>query len=216
MRIHFSTIKLLVAAIGLLMLSACYSPKQGPIPLPDINIGITGFTQPTTTASLLAGYIPEEQQVVDPLVLGSLDKNFAYILSETTTRKFVSSEQGRQCQEIETARQAENPTSAFGYWLNVGRCMNVDYLLIPQLVDWRDRKGKQMTAASPASVTLDLFLMDVQGQTLVSRYHFEETQQTLAENLLNFSKFVERKGKWITAEDLAKEGLYQGIKELGL
>jgi hypothetical protein len=58
--------------------------------------------------------------------------------------------------------------------------------------------------------------MDVQGQSLVSRYHFEETQQTLADNLLEFSKFVERKGKWITAEDLAREGLYQGIKELGL
>ncbi|ABB38265.1 putative lipoprotein [Oleidesulfovibrio alaskensis G20] len=208
---------LLVTAAAALLLTGCYSPVQGPMPLPDINIGVAGFTQPTTTAALLAGYIPENQQEVDNQTLRGLDEDFAAILAGATARKYVSSEQGRQCQEIvSAAQQGEKSISAFEHWLRVGRCMEVDYLLVPHLIDWHQRKGENMTAASPASVTLDLFLMDVQGQSLVSRYHFEETQQTLADNLLEFSKFVERKGKWITAEDLAREGLYQGIKELGL
>jgi hypothetical protein len=33
---------------------------------------------------------------------------------------------------------------------------------------------------------------------------------------LDIDKFVERSGKWLTARDLAAEGMRRGVKELGL
>ena len=45
---------------------------------------------------------------------------------------------------------------------------------------------------------------------------FEETQQTLAANILDAKKFVSRNGRWLSAIELAQEGLKKGIAELGL
>jgi len=50
----------------------------------------------------------------------------------------------------------------------------------------------------------------------ISRFHFEETQESLSNNLLNVKKWFQRKGQWITAEQLAEEGMRQAITELGL
>ncbi len=215
MRIHRSNAILLAGILCISLLTACYRPSQGPAPLPELNIGVAGFTQPTTTGELLAGYIPDNQGHIDTEMLRTLDAELATVL-QTAQRNVTPSEQGRLCQATTSTSLQDTPVSAFEYWLQVGRCMNVDYLLIPQIIHWQERKGESMTASGPAGVNINLFLLDVEGESMISRYQFEETQQSLAENLLGFSKFMERKGKWITARDLAREGLSQGIKELGL
>jgi hypothetical protein len=43
---------------------------------------------------------------------------------------------------------------------------------------------------------------------------FDETQQPLFENLFNLSAFFKRKGKWITAEELAFSGLEKVLETL--
>jgi hypothetical protein len=68
----------------------------------------------------------------------------------------------------------------------------------------------------PASIVIDLFLIDVNNKRIVRRYHFDETQQTLMENMLQADKFFNRGGKWVTSLYLAEEALQNGLTELGL
>ena len=95
-------------------------------------------------------------------------------------------------------------------------CAGADYVLVPLALYWRDRDGSAAGATKPASVDLSLYLIDVRTGGVVKHFHFEETQKALADNLLEAGKFVARHGRWLTAQELAYEGLAKGVRELGL
>jgi hypothetical protein len=64
----------------------------------------------------------------------------------------------------------------------------------------------------PASVGFHLHLYDQQG--LAKIFIFDETQQPLFDNILKLGTFLRRGMKWITADQLAEEGIEKGIKAL--
>jgi hypothetical protein len=64
-------------------------------------------------------------------------------------------------------------------------------------------------------LTVDLFLIET-ATGLSRRYHFEEEQKGLAENLLQGRRFIKRKGKWVTPMEIAAEALEEGVRVLGL
>jgi len=120
----------------------------------------------------------------------------------------------RQCETIAESKEADTPRqAAFRHWLAVGSCVPADFLLVPQLISFRERN---LPEEQPASVTMDFFLLDVKNQRVARRFRFDETQQPLLSNLFDVDKFVARGGKWISGEELAREGLAQAVKELGL
>jgi len=102
------------------------------------------------------------------------------------------------------------------YWSEIGKCAKVDFILVPQTVLFRERVGGPAGSDRPAKVILDLYLIDVKTGGLYRHFHFEEEQQALADNILDFKKFVNRGGKWISAMDLAGEAIRKGIKDMGL
>ncbi|MDY7000326.1 MAG: hypothetical protein SVS15_00920 [Thermodesulfobacteriota bacterium] len=179
------------------------------------TLAVAGFTQPRHSWELLAGYVPKQAPPVDAKILYALDDALVEALKQTSRRGFLRPRATRQCQEIVVFEQKGSRSSALKYWINVGHCMPADYLLVPQLLYWREREGNQFSVNNPASVVMELFLVDVKnGQ--VKRYHFEETQRSLSENILDADKFLSRGGKWIPAMDLAREGMARGLDELGL
>lgn len=209
-----------LTAVSLVLLAgliACAKPQQGP-PLPPVSIGVAGFTQPMDTADLLAGFLPEETPHVDPKVLPHLDDIFADVLRAKTKRSFTSVAAYQKCRnarpEVQPGQSAR--ATALAHWVAVGRCMNVDYLLVPHIVEFRERDGGEMGVIKPAKVLMDVFLVDTKGSQLISRSHYDETQAALSDNLLDTGKFISRGGKWVTASALAKEGMEKAVKELGL
>ena len=44
----------------------------------------------------------------------------------------------------------------------------------------------------------------------------KEKQVGLSDNLMNFDTFLKRGAKWLTAQELAMEGMQKMIKEFGL
>jgi hypothetical protein len=92
----------------------------------------------------------------------------------------------------------------------------VDILVVPQMLEYRERDGGAIGAAEPAHIVMDIFVLDVRNEILISRSRFDETQSPLTSNLLEADKFFKRGGKWVTARDLAEEGMDKAIKELGL
>lgn len=211
-------ISLVMAAVMIaLFLAGCSRQQQAPMKTQpsNVSVGIARFTQPMNTADLLAGTLPEDYPAINPAVLLELDQVFDATLSEALARPFVHSNVSIACEQgLRDANQGIN--SAMRYWVAVGKCMDVDLILVPMLMRWEERDGGRAGVVRPASVTLDFFLIDTRDSTLVSRTRYDETQAALTDNLLDINKFVRRGGRWVTATDLAREGMNRAIKSMGL
>lgn len=204
----------LVAAF--LLLASCARPVHQGV-RPTGSLAVSDFTNPVYTWELMAGYLPREGVKVDPLVLDKLNDILINTLMTHGVTDYLSLNQTRQCRDIKNYQdQVSSRTTAVKYWVSVGQCSGADYLLVPQLLYWRERQGQEMGVESPASVMIDLYLIDVKEGRIAQRFHYEETQKDLSANLLDLPRFFERKAKWVTAGQLAGEGLDEGLKALGL
>lgn len=206
---------LLMALCGLLLLSACQSQVQAPpLPLPDLTVGVAPFTQPTQATELLAGFVPEQQGRVPAETLSGLDDALAARLG-ATGRQYVFLP--RDAVEGPLLQDDQGRRSALATWVQRARAAGVDVLLVPQVLDWRERVGGTAGVITPAAVAADYFLIDTRdGGSLLQRSHYAVQQQSLASNLLGVKAFFQRKGQWVTAEQLAAESMDKAVKELGL
>jgi hypothetical protein len=201
------------ALLCVLALAACAPKAIPPQARPLGSIAVAAFTAPKYNWELLAGYLPEEGKGVKPEIAAKLDDMLGQTLRAHGVSVSSTPAGTRQCQEIVVFERAGKAReSAWAYWLGVGKCLPADFILVPQVLSWKELGG----GGNPASVVLDLFLLDVKGERVVSRYHFDETQKALSDNLLDLPKFVQRKGEWVAADVLAKEGIEAGLREMGL
>lgn len=212
-----STLRFLLSLALLASLTAfgCAKPQQPPLPTGNLTLGVAHFTHPTSNADMMAGYIGEDVENVDTKIFNYLDNTFAGTLIANSSHNFVSAEKARACSS-KIAEASNEPRAAIRRWSEVGRCMGVDLLVVPQVFEWHARRGSSMGVTHPARVVLEFFLVDVRNETLVSRYRFEETQQALTSNLLEVGKFFRRSGRWVTAEELAQEAMVHAVRELRL
>lgn len=74
---------------------------------------------------------------------------------------------------------------------------------------FEERQGGNFAVDKPASVGFHLHLYDQRG--LAKVFVFDETQQPFFDNILKFGTFLRRGMKWITASQLAEEGIEKGI-----
>lgn len=213
---HQRTILNVLAILCVLALSSmtgCAPKPIAPQPRPLGNIAVAAFTAPKYNWELLAGYLPEEGKGVKPEILARLDSTLDQTLRSHGVKVAATPAATRQCQEIVVFERAgKSRESAWAYWLSVGKCLPADFILVPQVLYWKELEG----GGNPASVVMDLFLLDVKAERVVTRYHFDETQKALSDNLLDMGKFVRRKGEWVSADALAKEGIEAGLREMGL
>jgi hypothetical protein len=89
----------------------------------------------------------------------------------------------------------------------LNRFLGTDAILVGTLARYEERGGGPYAVSRPASVAFGLYLLDGKKGDLVWRFRFDETQRSLSENLLALSSFWERKGRWLTAEELAETGV---------
>ena len=88
-----------------------------------------------------------------------------------------------------------------------GRRHGADGVLVGFVYRYKERVGKGYGAESPASVAFDMHLIRVADGRMIWTAHFDETQQSLGDNLFQLGSFLSRGGRWVTAEELAKSGL---------
>ncbi len=200
----------------LCLVAACQKTIPAGPELPDLNIGVIGVTQPMGITDLLAGFIPEDRVLASPKAVTEFNETLLKKLRTETKRTytFIPEAMGADPSQARTAGH----NGALAYWTSVGKKMKVDILIIPQIFDWHERVGGTAGVTSSAEVNMDFYLVDVRGEegVLISRSHFQEKQISLSDNLINFDVFFKRGGKWITAGELALEGVDKMIREFGL
>ncbi len=97
--------------------------------------------------------------------------------------------------------------------VTICRTQKADAVLLCTLHRFTEREGTEYSIASPASVAFDYKLIHAEtGQTICSGM-FNETQQPLLANMFQFFTKAKRGMKWLSAEELARDGIKQKIAD---
>ena len=109
--------------------------------------------------------------------------------------------------------KADNPKASAAQQLQgAGKALEVDGVVAGYVACFRERVGYKYSAERPASVTLGIYLIRVSDSELVWGSVYEKTQQSLSENVLQASTFFGRGLKWVTAGELAEDGVDEMLK----
>ncbi len=97
--------------------------------------------------------------------------------------------------------------------VTICRTKVADAVLLCTLQRFTEREGTEYSIVNPASVAFDYKLVHAEtGQTICSGT-FSETQQPLLSDMFQFFKKAKRGVKWLSAEELARDGFQQKIAD---
>ena len=89
----------------------------------------------------------------------------------------------------------------------VGKALSANAMMVGTVWKYRDRVGGTRAVESPASVAFAVYLIDVETGEVVWNKDFAQTQRSLFENILRAQSFFDEGGKWLTADELAQNGV---------
>ena len=96
----------------------------------------------------------------------------------------------------------------------IGELVYADAVITGRVLRFRERVGGEIGVKSPASVAFVLELVDVRRGDIVWSGRFDETQKGLSENILGLGDVGKRGIRWLTAEQLAQDGVRKVVQEL--
>lgn len=202
--------------------AACQRAPQKTSEIPRVlshqySVAVMPFTQPTDACELIMGRIPEGQGCISAGEMGLLDADLKeLLLSKKNARPYTFEGAGVVPAPSSLRFRAGSQPQALPAWAKLARRTGKDFILVPQIIDWHEREGSQAGVTRPASVHLEFFLIRSQSGTVQNHVVYDEEQVGLVNNLLTVNDFVKRKGAWVTARSLAREGMEKMVKELGL
>ncbi len=121
---------------------------------------------------------------------------------------------GSSTDEFMTLKE-ENPELGYlNLAIEVGKNLNSDSVLIGNISTFREREGGELGINAPASVAFGVQLINPNTGERLWEAYYAETQETLLQNVTKIGKFFKRKGKWVTANQLAKEGVVDVVDNL--
>ena len=179
------------------------------------KIAVAPFTQPRDISQLIMGQLPQPQALAARDVLIAQDRQLRDVLYTTTKRSYDFRPRTRPLPDLKRFHTSERP-QALPLWVEYARKTSADILFIPQVLTWRDRQGSAAGVTEPAHVRLEFFLLNIKEGNIIGHSVYEVEQQGLTENLLNVGDFFKRQGKWVTAEELAREAMIKAVKDLNL
>lgn len=212
------SVAIVCAALLSSLLLACAAKKDRDAPRslsPEYKVSVAPFTQPIDPVQLIAGQIPGDQGKVPEDELEALNGALRRTLMSETERSYAFIPEGKLPADWNKPRSSAQP-AALHRWVEYGRDLGAAYLLVPQILNWKEREGSEAGVTSSAYIRMELFLINVREGTVKSRAIFEEKQVGLVDNLLSVGDFVKRKGKWLSARELASDGMIRAVKDLGL
>jgi hypothetical protein len=98
--------------------------------------------------------------------------------------------------------------------VDVGKELGVKYVVAGVLDSYAERVGAARGVQSPASVAFRVYLLEVASTATVFEGSFSEAQQSLSENILKAPVFFSRGARWLTAEELSREGIRRILADI--
>jgi hypothetical protein len=116
--------------------------------------------------------------------------------------------------EVSDLAQSVAPSNDMARIRKIGELVYADAVLTGRVLRYRERVGSEIGVKSPASVAFTVDLIDVRRGDVVWSARFDETQKGLTENILSLGDIRERGIRWLTAEQLAQDGVRKVINQL--
>src|SRR5581483_1877833 len=146
----------------------------------------------------------------DPLAPGAADTITADVYQQVSGLWKVVA-QDKVMKAVQELPPGTSPDDAA---FKVGQAVGADAVLYGTVERYVERVGVGYAADKPASVAFSLKLVDMKSKQVVWTGRFSKTQQPLSSNIFNLPTFLENKGQWVKANELAKEGVAQAIDNL--
>lgn len=96
----------------------------------------------------------------------------------------------------------------------LGRQEGADTIMIGYLYAFRNRSGGDYGVERPSHVAFELVLMQSGSGRVVWQRSFKEIQKSLSEDLLQLRNFIKRKGRWVSAQEMAKGALKEMLQTI--
>ena len=202
---------------GMLVLYGCHNPPVTPAPIGFKTPGIkqvlvlpfenmtaiygenASLRNPISGKVFITGYVdPGAESLLTRLLIDNISdlKYYQLIFPEQADgmaavipkNKFEAQDQRREV-------------------IQIGKRLGADAVLIGHVYRFKDRIGSEYAAQAPASVGFDLNMVNTHNGTLIWSDHFDETQKALNENLFLINDFLKRRGRWVTARQMASTAL---------
>jgi hypothetical protein len=116
--------------------------------------------------------------------------------------------------EIREVEQPLGPTAEAMRLRRLGEMVYADAVIAGRIQRYRERIGDEWGAESPASVAFILELVDARRGDVIWTARFDETQKSLSENIFAIGDIGQRGIRWLTADQLAEEGVKKAIGQL--
>jgi hypothetical protein len=94
-----------------------------------------------------------------------------------------------------------------------GKRLGADAVVTGFVYRFRERVGGPYAAEQPASVAFDVCIIDCRNAQLLWVAYNDETQLALLDDLFDISSFFRRKGRWVTAEEMAETAMQRMFME---
>jgi len=116
--------------------------------------------------------------------------------------------------EVREVGQSLAPSGEASRLKQIGEMVYADAVVLTRVQRYRERVGDEWGAKSPASVAFILDLIDVRRGDVVWSASFDETQKSLSENIFALGDIGRRGVRWLSANELAQEGVTKAIAQL--
>jgi hypothetical protein len=93
-----------------------------------------------------------------------------------------------------------------------GTELGADVIAVGHVFRYVERIGYDYSAEKPASVAFEINFLHAKNGDIIWRGVFDKTQKSLMEDLFQISSFYKGHGKWLTAAELAKQGMDHAFK----
>lgn len=100
-----------------------------------------------------------------------------------------------------------------GQMKTLGARMGSNAVLEITVTRFQQREGGELSVNSPASAAFEMVLTHVDTGMILWAASFDETQESLTGNLLALGKIQSRGMKWITVEELVRQGVKERLAE---
>jgi hypothetical protein len=141
---------------------------------------------------------------VPPNAVDGLSERLVGLLGQHTTAALIT--HGRSFDHSEQASSTGMLTER-NMVAQAGRFSKADAVLTGYIYRYEERVGTPFAASQPASVAFSIHLVRSADGADVWFGYMDDTQQALSENLFDFKVFWRRKGRWVSADEMAEAGL---------